>query len=473
MKKLKFINLFLIILSVSLISCFTFSCKENESSAISSSPDCVHSWVSNSCTLPAVCEICGKAQESPIGHTEVKDNAVEPTCTESGLTEGKHCSVCGEVTVKQNVVPATGHTEVVDVAKAPTCTESGLTEGKHCSVCGEVLIKQEKIDKLGHSFKDKKCSICGEWEYSSAEYFTFSLLSDNTYEVKIANADNTPAQLVIPCEYDGRPVSRIASYAFSRNDKISYMVIPSTVTAIGDSAFLSCVNLTDIVIGNGVTTIEGYAFYNCTKLTSVTLPNSLTAIGAHSFRGCTGLTSIVIPNNVTSIGVNAFHYCTSLTSATIGDGITHIPSNLFDYCVKLQSLWISKSVISMGHCAFSSCGDLVNVNYAGSIDDWAQIEFDGVFSNSLYYANALIIQGEQISEVVLKEATKISAYAFVNSNITSIKIPSSITAIGNGAFEGCESLQTVYYAGSAQAWESVAVEKNNDALINAEYVFAK
>lgn len=432
MKKLKFINLFLIILSVSLISCFTFSCKENESSAISSSPDCVHSWVNNSCTLPAVCEICGKAQESPIGHTEVKDNAVEPTCT-----------------------------------------ESGLTEGKHCSVCGEVLIKQEKIDKLGHSFKDKKCSICGEWEYSSAEYFTFSLLSDNTYEIKLANEDNTPAELVIPCEYDGRPVSRIASYAFSRNDKISYMVIPSTVTAIGDSAFLSCVNLTAIVIGNGVTTIEGYAFYNCTKLTSVTLPNSLTAIGAHSFRGCTGLTSIVIPNNVTSIGVNAFNYCTSLTSATIGEGITHIPSNLFDYCVKLQSLWISKSVISMGHCAFSSCGDLVNVNYAGSIDDWAQIEFDGVFSNPLYYANALIIQGEQIREVVLKEATKISAYAFINSNITSIKIPSSITAIGNGAFEGCESLQTVYYAGSAQAWESVAVEKNNDALINAEYVFAK
>ena len=118
-------------------------------------------------------------------------------------------------------------------------------------------------------------------------------------------------------------------------------------------------------------------------------------------------------------------------------------------------------------------GDLVNVNYAGSIDDWAQIEFDGVFSNPLYYANTLSIKGEQISEVVLKEATKISAYAFINSNITSIKIPSSITAIGNGAFEGCEGLQTVYYAGSAQAWESVAVEKNNDALINAEYVFEK
>ncbi len=431
MEKLKFIKFFPIVLIVSLISCFTFSCKENENSDTSSSPDCVHSWKSDSCTLPAVCEICGEAQESPAGHTEVKDNAVEPTCT-----------------------------------------STGLTEGRHCSVCGEILISQEKIDKIEHSFNDKKCLVCGEWEYSSAEYFTFSLLSDNTYEVKIANADNTPVELVIPCEYDGKPVSRIASYAFYMNDKIRYIVIPSTVTAIGDSAFLSCVNLADIVIGDGVTTIEMYAFYNCTKLTSVTLPDSLITIGTHAFRGCTGLTSIAIPNNVTSIGVNAFNYCTSLTSAAVGDGVAHIPNSLFDYCISLQSLWIGKSVTSMGYSAFSGCYGLVSVNYAGSIDDWVQIEFDGVFSNPLYYANALSIQGEQISEVVLKEAIKISAYAFVNSNIKSIKITSSITSIGISAFEGCEGLQAVYYAGSAQGWENIVVEKNNEALINAERIYA-
>ncbi len=79
------------------------------------------------------------------GHTEVTDEAVAPTCTETGLTEGKHCSVCGEVTVKQTVVDATGHTEVTDEAVEPTCTETGLTEGKHCSVCGEVTVTQEIV----------------------------------------------------------------------------------------------------------------------------------------------------------------------------------------------------------------------------------------------------------------------------------------------------------------------------------------
>ena len=102
------------------------------------------------------CE-CGEKETQVIAktqHIEVVDAAVEATCSETGLTEGKHCSECGEVFVAQEVVDALGHTEVIDAAKDATCTETGLTEGKHCSVCNEVLVAQETIEAAGHSFKN-------------------------------------------------------------------------------------------------------------------------------------------------------------------------------------------------------------------------------------------------------------------------------------------------------------------------------
>ena len=105
-------------------------------------------------TKTRTCSVCKKVETQTIealGHTEVTDKAVAATCTKTGLTEGKHCSVCDAVIKAQEVIPAKGHTEVVDKAVEATCTKTGLTEGKHCSVCDAVIKAQEVVPAKGHT----------------------------------------------------------------------------------------------------------------------------------------------------------------------------------------------------------------------------------------------------------------------------------------------------------------------------------
>lgn len=102
------------------------------------------------------CDYIVPAQSLPIDPKNyaniVKDVAVAPTCTETGLTEGSHCGDCNKILIAQEVVSSTNHTEVIDPAVAATCTETGLTEGSHCSVCNKILVAQKTVSALNHSF---------------------------------------------------------------------------------------------------------------------------------------------------------------------------------------------------------------------------------------------------------------------------------------------------------------------------------
>lgn len=104
------------------------------------------------------CNLCdrGYIEETvALGHNYQRDTArdVAPTCIADGV-EAYTCSRCNAKDDK--VLNATGHTEVVDPAVAPTCTKSGLTVGKHCSVCNEVLEERTTMNAIGHDYAAAK-----------------------------------------------------------------------------------------------------------------------------------------------------------------------------------------------------------------------------------------------------------------------------------------------------------------------------
>ena len=163
--------------------------------------------------------------------------------------------------------------------------------------------------------------------------------------------------LVIPYS-----VTSIGDYAFEGCDSLTSVMIPDSVTSIGSSAFNGCNNLTSVTISNSVTSIGSYAFNGCNNLTSVIIPDSVTSIGRGAFRYCSSLESVVIPDSVTSIGGSAFYNCSKLTSVVIGDGVTSIGDMMtFRYCSSLTKVIIPDNVTSIGGWAFEGCSKLTSV----------------------------------------------------------------------------------------------------------------
>ncbi len=284
-------------------------------------------------------------------------------------------------------------------------------------------------------------------------------------------------------------VKWIGWWAFSYCSSLTSVTIGNSVTTIGGNTFYRCSNLTktnytgtiegwckisfenssanpisyssnlyindvdvkDLVIPSSVTTIGDYAFGGCSSFTSITLPNSVTTIGDYAFSSCTGLTSITIPNSVTTIGDAAFAGCSGLTSATIGNSVTSIGMAAFQGCTKLTLVNIPNSVTTIGRAAFAECTSLPiidNVRYAGTylieavdktlslytIQDGTGWIGDGAFSRC----------SSLTSITIPNSVTTIGNSAFGYSGLESVHIPSSVTSLGQAIFEDCPNLHTLY-----------------------------
>ncbi|MGN0437239.1 MAG: hypothetical protein ACI4F4_01865 [Lachnospiraceae bacterium] len=141
-------------------------------------------------------------------HKPVTDEAIAATCTEDGLTEGSHCSECGEVLVAQNVVPALGHNIVTDEAVAATCTKDGKTEGSHCDRCSDVFVAQNVVPALGHNIVTDEavaatCTKDGKTEGSHCDRCSEVFVTQNVVPA-LGHNIVTDEAVVATCTEDGK-----------------------------------------------------------------------------------------------------------------------------------------------------------------------------------------------------------------------------------------------------------------------------
>lgn len=276
---------------------------------------------------------------------------------------------------------------------------------------------------------------------SAAQFGNF-IFTDNGTSVTITDYPTTAVGAVaIPAEILGKPVTGIGASAFDRCRELTSVTIPSSITHIGDYAFIYCDKMISLevdaanpnysssggvlfnklktlliqypagVSGNysvpaGVTGISSWAFTQCMGLTGVTIPPGVTSIGSSAFASSLALASVELPPGLSTIGPAAFTNCKVLASVIIPSGIGIIENSLFAGCIGLTSVNIPASVTQIGAGAFRNCFALTGLDLPSNL-------------------------------------TRIGSSAFTSCGLTSVTFPPSVTTIEDEAFLGCDGLIAV------------------------------
>lgn len=299
---------------------------------------------------------------------------------------------------------------------------------------GRKLLKAPSDLKGDFSFKEGTKIICDS-AFSMCNFLTSIIVPNSVTSIGEGAFSGCILlfKIIIP-----NSVTSIGDLAFMDSNALSYIVISNSVTSIGDGTFYGCSSLTNIVIPDSVTSIGDIAFSGCRSLSNIVIPDSVTSIGDYVFEGCTSLSNIVIPNNVTSIGSNAFKNCSSLSNIVIPDSVTSIGNGVFSGCLSLKYISIPVNVICLNGNPFSEWNgklDCLSPNFVHECD----ILFNKDKSEIISFRNQKIE-----SYIIFSNVKRIGDSAFSGCrSLSNIIIPDSVTSIGDGAFYGCSSLTNI------------------------------
>ncbi len=425
------------------------------------------------------------------------------------------------------------HTAVTDEAVAPTCTETGLTAGSHCAVCGTVLVAQETVPVAAHTYdstNDVDCAVCGD-----VRYLTYTVIDGN---VTITAVDTSlRGELVIPAVIEGCPVTMIGSEAFYGCTRLTGVTLPTGVTVIEDYAFEGCRSLLTVNLPNTLLSIGEGAFDGCRAIASLTIPASVETLGSYAFYNCYALTTLYLGVGVREIGMWAFGNCTLLADvyyddfASARENITVASgndclNNATWHCVVCEHVYdntcdtdcnVCGAVRETEHTYDNVCDAACNVcgaqrpithHYTDANDNVCDLCGD---DRTLAYYSYTVTDGKAtitavdtaISGDVIVPATlggypvvaigegafqrcnsitslvlptglqRIGIDAFYRcSAMTTVSLPTTVTEIDEAAFYGCAAIADVYYDGTAADFAKVTVGMDNERLTDAAWHYA-
>ena len=431
------------------------------------------------CSLAAGLTACKKISHEHTYETEV----VAPNCTEQGYTLHT-CTGCGD-SYKDTYVSALGHSygepswawseDYTNATATFTCTNDSehvntltatvtdeVTTPATCTTDGEkdytatvtfnnqtyTDVKTVTVEKTGHSISGNSCVYCGQ---PASEGLAMVLISEGEYTVS-GIGTCTDTEILIPTTYNGLPVVSVEASAFLNNTAITSVVLPDIITSIGENAFNGCESLTSVTFGKNsqLSSIGPGAFNYCYSLESITIPESVTNIGSEAFNYCCGLRSVTFGENsqLTSIGDYAFLGCYSLESITIPASVTSIGEWAFVECYRLVEVWnLSKLNITAGSEDNGYVGYYAkrvetepSESYVYTDENGYVIYYDGKVKALINYT------GNETKLTIPDDITELNCFALSDCyNITSVTFGenSQLTSIGDGAFNWCESLESI------------------------------
>lgn len=236
-------------------------------------------------------------------------------------------------------------------------------------------------------------------------------------------------------EYPAASEARVVDYIGHATN----LVIPSSVTynsrtyTVTRVSLYDNLNIVNVTLPNSITKLYDGAFRRCSNLTTIILPNTLTAIGdqGSGYYGYgvfeeSGITSINIPSSVTFIKYGAFRNCTNLQSVVLPDGLD-IPERCFEGCTSLSSIEIHANA---GERAFLNCTGLISARVDGDVHDYC---FYGC--TNLQRASIRAIRPS-----ILEDNSRYLFYNCVNLSVVNLGYT---YYIGVYMFENCSNIDTI------------------------------